>query len=49
MAYSFEKELSFDEKVTVYCQLISMYDKMFNLTDKYNAQQHVEYAMVYPK
>jgi hypothetical protein len=49
LAYNFEKELSFDEKVTVYCQLISQYDSSFALTEKYNSQQEIEYAMVYPK
>lgn len=49
LSYNFEKELSFDEKVTVYCQLISQYDNSFLLTEKYNTQQEVEYAMVYPK
>jgi hypothetical protein len=49
MAYPFDKDLAFDEKVTVYCQLISMYDKMFSLTDKYNFHGEIEYAMVYPK
>ncbi len=49
LAYNFEKELSFDEKVTVYCQLISQYDSSFALTEKYSSQQEIEYAMVYPK
>lgn len=49
MAYGFEKELSFDEKVTVYCQLISQYETSFKLTEKYNSQQGIEYAMVYPQ
>jgi len=47
--YNYEKELSFEEKVTVYCQLISQYEDQFELTDKFNSQQEVEYAMVYPK
>lgn len=49
LAYNFEKEVSFDEKVTVYCQLISQYDSSFALTEKYSSQQEIEYAMVYPK
>jgi hypothetical protein len=47
--YGFEKELSVDEKVTIYCQLISQYEKSFALTEKYSSQQEIEYAMVYPK
>jgi len=49
LIYNFEKEISFDDKVTVYCQLISQYDKSFALTEKYSSQQEIEYAMVYPK
>ncbi len=49
LAYPFEKELSFDEKVTVYCQLISQYEESFMVTQNYAAQNEVEYAMVYPK
>lgn len=49
MNYGFEKELSFDEKVTIYCQLISQYEKSFALTEKYSSQKEIEYAMVYPK
>lgn len=49
LAYEFEKELSFDEKVTIYCQLISQYDSSFTLSEKYKTKQKIEYAMVYPK
>jgi hypothetical protein len=49
LSYNFEKEISFDEKVTVYCQMISQYDKSFVLTEKYSSQQEIEYAIVYPK
>jgi hypothetical protein len=49
LAYQFEKELSFDEKVTLYCQLISQYETSFSVTQNYNAQHEVEYAMVYPQ
>lgn len=47
--YNYEKELSFEEKVTVYCQLISQYEDQFELTDQFNSHQEVEYAMVYSK
>jgi hypothetical protein len=49
LAYNFEKEVSFDEKVTVYFHLISQYGSSFALTEKYSSQQEIEYAMVYPK
>ncbi|MFC5283447.1 hypothetical protein [Pedobacter alpinus] len=49
IAYDYEKELLFDEKVTVYCQLISQYESSFNLTGQYSSQKEIEYALVYPK
>ena len=47
--YHFDKLLSFEEKVTVYCQMISLYGSYFNLTEQYHQQMEVEYAMVYPQ
>ena len=49
MGYQFEKDLSFEEKVTVYCQLISLYESSFEVTEKFASNQKVEYAIVYPK
>ncbi len=47
--YDFGKEVSFDECVTIYCQMISQFDTLFRITDVYNNKQDVEFAMVYPK
>ena len=41
--------LSFDEQVTVFCQLISLYEEEFEFTDEYDIFDDVEYAIVYPK
>ena len=49
LGYNFEKELSFDEKVTVYCQLISLYEESFVIEENFDMQNEVEYAIVYPK
>lgn len=49
MSYDFAKDVSFEERVTVYCQLISQYETIFNITDKYEAKEDIEFAMVYPK
>ncbi len=49
MGNDFEKDLSFDEKVTVYCQLISLYEESFLIEENFNRQNEIEYAMVYPK
>ena len=47
--YQYEKMLSFDEQVTVFCQLISLYEDEFKFTDEYDIFEDVEYAIVYPK
>jgi hypothetical protein len=47
--YNFAKEVLFDEKITIYCQLISQYENMFEITDKYQENENVEFAIVYPK
>ena len=49
LGYNFEKELSFDEKVTIYCQLISLYEDSFLIEENYDMQDEIEYALVYPK
>lgn len=47
--YDFGKEMTFDDHVTIYCQMISQYDTLFRITEVYNNRQDVEFAMVYPK
>lgn len=49
MNYNFVKIISFDERVTIYCQLISQYENVFEITDQFEANEEIEYAMVYPK
>lgn len=47
--YKFEREVSYDERVTVYCQMISMYEDDLNISEKYKRRDNVEYAIVHPK
>lgn len=49
MNYNFAKEVSFADRVTIYCQLISQYENIFNITDKFEVKKEIEFAMVYPK
>jgi len=49
MGYDFAKEIPFDERVTIYCQLASQYEAIFNVTERFNAQREIEYAVVYPR
>lgn len=47
--YDFGREVSFDECVTIYCQMISQFDTLFKITDVYSQKHDVEFAMIYPK
>lgn len=49
MNYNFVKKVSFEDRVTIYCQLISQYEDIFEITDQFEEKQEIEYAMVYPK
>lgn len=54
MHHQYPKTLSFAEKVTLYCQLISLYEDEVIFTGKYGQyeqEQHerLEYAIIYPK
>jgi hypothetical protein len=49
MQYDFPRQMDFGEKVTLYCQLISLYPEVMELTDDYSVFNDVEYVMVYPK
>lgn len=47
--YDFGREVSFDESITIFCQMISQFDLQFRITESYNSRNNVEFAMVYPK
>lgn len=47
--YNFIADLSFDEKITIYCQLVSQYDSIFNISSDFDVSNNFEIAIVYPK
>ncbi|SFG27900.1 hypothetical protein [Pontibacter chinhatensis] len=47
--YDFGTYLTFEERLTVYCQLISQFDTQFDLTDQYQRCLDTEYLLIYPK
>lgn len=49
MNYNFLRPADFNERVTIYCQVVSIYQDELNITENYHRQQDVEFAMVYPK
>lgn len=49
MNYRFQREVSFEERMTIYCQLISMFEEELEVSDNFNRYHQIEYAIVYPK
>lgn len=47
--YKFPRELTFDERITMYCQMVSIFDDEFEVTDKFERNNNIEYALVYNK
>lgn len=46
--YQFPREASFEEKVTIYCQMISIFEEDFEVSENFNRHNEIEYAIVYP-
>lgn len=49
MQYGFYKEVSFAERVTLYCQLVSQYEDLLDITSSYESYRDIEFTLVYPK
>jgi len=47
--YNFEKELSFEEKVTLFCKLASQFRDDFSISDNYSTIENIEYVLITPK
>ena len=47
--YDFPREVSFAEIVTIYCQMISIFENEFVISENFEQQDKIEYALVYPK
>lgn len=49
MNYDFHKEISFEDRVTIYCQMVSQYENVLEITDDVWEKGEIEYALIYPK
>ncbi|MFW5872014.1 MAG: hypothetical protein ACOCUT_02810 [bacterium] len=47
--YDFPREVSFAERVTIYCQLISIFENELEVSETFEKQENIEYAIVYTK
>lgn len=49
LKYDFAYDVSFEDKVKCYCQLISLYEDEFHFTDNYITHNGTEFSIVFPK
>ncbi|AFL85108.1 hypothetical protein Belba_2556 [Belliella baltica DSM 15883] len=49
ISYNFSKDVSFEERVTIYCQMVSQYESIFEITDQFSEKGKIEFAMIFPK
>ena len=49
MNYDFIKEVSFNERVTIFCQMASQFEVEFSFENESQINNGIEYALVYPK
>jgi hypothetical protein len=47
--YRYPRPVSYEEKITIFCQMVGMYENEFTVSDNYYKDESVEYALVYPK
>lgn len=47
--YQFPREVLFAERVTIYCQMISIFEEEFEVSENFEKQNNIEFALVYPK
>jgi hypothetical protein len=47
--YDFQKEVHFDERVTIFCQIISQYELQLVIENDFQITNDIEYAIVYSK
>jgi len=49
MNYDFQKIVEFDERVTVFCQIISQYENDLVIENSFQTTNDIEYAVVHPR
>jgi hypothetical protein len=49
MNYDFLKQVDFDERVTIFCQITSQYERELRVEEDFQITNGVEFALVYPK
>jgi len=47
--YNFMKEIDFNKRVTIYCQMVSQFENELIIEDNFQSKNNIEYALVFPK
>ncbi len=47
--YDFLKEVDFNERVTIFCQVASQFELELKFENEYQKNNGIEYALIYPK
>lgn len=47
--YKFSRELSFNEKLVVFCQIATIFESEFNFTDRHASFNGVRYPLIFPR
>lgn len=48
MQYKYPREVSYEERITIFCQMVSMYEQELNVKELFQQDGQIEYAMVHP-
>lgn len=49
MQYKYPRTVTYEEKITIFCQMVSMYEQELNIKEAFQKDEKVEYAMVVAK
>lgn len=48
MSYPFRQEVSEEERTTLFCQIVSLYESQFRISEEFGIYKNYEYARIYP-
>lgn len=48
MCYPFRQEVSEEERTTLFCQIVSLYESQFRISEEFGIYKNYEYARIYP-
>lgn len=49
MHFTYQREVSFDDKLVYFCQLVSLYADQLRITEQYECHENIEYPLIYAK